>query len=84
MDNFLEKLLEFIKENEKTKDKQDLYFEYSNSKMSYWNAYWVAREINDLKEWVTELSDKLAMFEDFIRLLRKENFELKEKQNANN
>ena len=84
MDNFLEKLLEFIKENEKTKDKQDLYFEYSNSKMSYWNAYWVAREINDLKELVTELSDKLAMFEDFIRLLRKENFELKDKQNERN
>lgn len=84
MDNFLEKLLEFIKENEKTKDKQDLYFEYSNSKMSYWNAYWVAREINDLKELVTELSDKLAMFEDFIRLLRKENYELKDKQNERN
>ena len=81
MSDFLDRLIAFVTDNAVSEQHDTLYFEYSNSKISYFNAWEIVTELKGYKEAVERFIEEADELKDFVRLLRKENQELKENKN---
>lgn len=76
MENFFEKLKEFV-ESYRDSDTKDLLFEFHGSKITYRIAEEIYYLIIQNREWQKELEAILNEKCDYIRLLRDENERLR-------
>ncbi len=81
MSNFIEQLKNWydtVVKNYETDKWYDIYFEENKIRLPFYTVEEIINEIYGTKEYANTLEEMLAERDDFVRLLRKENKELRE------
>ena len=77
MNDFISDLINFVETNRGSEKQNTLVFEIDGCKISFTYAWLIAQEIQTYREWVKKQNENCEQLQDYVRLLRKENQELK-------
>lgn len=80
MSNFIEQLKKWydtVIEHYEEEKRWNIYFEENKTRLPFYTVEEIINEIYGTKEYCEQLEEMLAERDDFVRLLRKENKELK-------
>lgn len=77
MFNIVEDLIRFFEENRSNTENKDLFYERNGCKIGFTDVWMIVQEVQNLREWLEMQNEKVAQLEDFVRLLRKENQEIR-------
>lgn len=82
MIDFIERLKEFVTTNKDAEQKDTMWFEYANCKITYSVAWSIVSELSSYELHIDTIHSELELLQDYTRLLRKENLELRGGNNA--
>lgn len=77
MSNFVEKLKEFVNNNKDSEENNTMWFEYANCKITYSVAWSIVSKLSSYELHIDTIHSGLELLQDYTRLLRKENLELR-------
>lgn len=78
MYNLIEELKKFVNEYMNNKDKYSMVYEDEEIRIKYKQAEFIVEQVEQLEVTCDSIMKSISLYEDYNRLLRKENEELKQ------
>ncbi len=78
MYNLIEELKKFVNEYTNNKDKYSMVYEDEEIRIKYKQAEFIVEQVEELETTCDSIMKSISLYEDYNRLLRKENEELKQ------